>query len=338
MSSSTWPVERPRHRELRLDLLAAGDDDVGALGLRREDLVERLLDRVREDERPGDHRHAQQDGDDGQRGAELARREPAERQACHASAFIWSRICSASRCGSSATMWPSSRKITRSATEAAVGVVGDHDDGLAELVDRAPQQREDLLRGRRVEVAGRLVGEDHGGLGGERARHRDALLLAAGELGGPVRAAVGERDRLEQLLDAPVAVTAAGERQREPDVLLGGEDRDEVEGLEDEADLVAAQAREVAVVELADLGAADGHGAVGRAVEPGEHVHERRLAGPGRAHDRGERAGLDLQRDTAERVDGGVTLAVALGQVLSCDDGVGHADRVANRQAGRWCG
>src|SRR5215212_9077238 len=89
-------------------------------------------------------------------------------------------------------------------------VVGDHHDGLPELVDGATKQAEDLLRRRRVEVAGRLVGEDHRGLGGERARHGDALLLAARELRGPVRATVVERDRLEQAVDQPRAVGAAG--------------------------------------------------------------------------------------------------------------------------------
>ena len=39
-------------------------------------------------------------------------------------------------------------------------VVGDHDDRLAELVDRAAQEAEHLRAGARVEVAGGLVGED----------------------------------------------------------------------------------------------------------------------------------------------------------------------------------
>src|ERR687886_1740039 len=43
-------------------------------------------------------------------------------------------------------------------------VVRDHDDRLAELVDGAAQQVENLARGLRVEVAGRLVGEYHRGL------------------------------------------------------------------------------------------------------------------------------------------------------------------------------
>ena len=192
-------------------------------------------------------------------------------------------------------MLPSSRKIDPVGDRGGDRVVRDHDDRLAELVDRAPQQPEDLGRGRRVEVAGRLVGEDHRGLGGERAGHRHALLLAAGQLGRPVSAAVGERHRLEQPLDAPVAVAATGERQGQPDVLLGREDGDEVEGLEDEADLVAPQPRQVGVVELADLRAGDRHDAAGGAVEAGQQVHERRLAGPRGTHDRGERGGLDLE-------------------------------------------
>ena len=47
-----------------------------------------------------------------------------------------------------------------------------------------------------------------------------------------------------------------------------------------------------------------------RLVEPGEQVHERRLAGAGRAHDRGELAGREADRDAAEGVHGGLALAV----------------------------
>ena len=81
--------------------------------------------------------------------------------------------------------------------DAAAGVVGDHDDGLAELVDGAAEQAQHLAAGARVEVARRLVGEQHGRLGDERPGDGDALLLAAGELGRTVRQAVGEADRLD---------------------------------------------------------------------------------------------------------------------------------------------
>ena len=78
------------------------------------------------------------------------------------------------------------------------GIVRDHDDGLAEVVHGAAQQPEDLAAGLRVEVARRLVAEDDGGPRDERARHGDALLLAAGHLGRAVRAPVAEPDGVDR--------------------------------------------------------------------------------------------------------------------------------------------
>ena len=83
----------------------------------------------------------------------------------------------------------------------------------------------------------------------ERAGDGDALLLAAGELRGAVRAAVAQADGLDELLDPPVVGLRPGDRERQDEVLLRGEDRQEVERLEDEADLVAAQLGELRVVE-----------------------------------------------------------------------------------------
>ena len=56
------------------------------------------------------------------------------------------------------------------------------------------------------------------------------------------------------------------------------------------------------------------HGAGGRAVEAGEQVHQRRLAGARRAHDGRELAGGHLERDAAQGVDGGLAVAVAAGE------------------------
>jgi hypothetical protein len=94
------------------------------------------------------------------------------------------------------------------------GVVGDHDHRLAELVYRAPQQLEHVGAGPGVEVAGRLVGEDDGRFGDEGTGDGDALLLAAGELGGPVGAAIAEADGVDQLLDPLLVGLAAGDRER----------------------------------------------------------------------------------------------------------------------------
>ena len=80
------------------------------------------------------------------------------------------------------------------------------------------EDRQDLLRGGGVQVAGRLVGEDQRRVGDQRAGDRDALLLAAGQLGGQVVDAVAQPD-LAQRAPAPgagarrAAEPGVGERQ-----------------------------------------------------------------------------------------------------------------------------
>ena len=204
---------------------------------------------------------------------------------------IAARISTAGLRGSSSTIRPSARNSTRSAIVGGVRVVRDHDHRLPELLRRAAQQLEDLLPRRRVEVAGRLVGEDDRRLRDERARDRDALLLAAGELGRPVLAPVGEADALQQVLEELGLGLLAGDRERQDDVLLGGQHRQEVEELEDEADVLAAQQRHLAVGEALDLLAGDLDRAARRLVECGEQVHQRRLARARRPHDGDQLAG-----------------------------------------------
>src|SRR5437870_4894001 len=60
--------------------------------------------------------------------------------------------------------------------------------------------QEDIDRHLRVERAGRLVEEHHRRFHRERARDRDTLLLAAGELAGIRRALVREADTRQQRL------------------------------------------------------------------------------------------------------------------------------------------
>ncbi len=112
----------------------------------------------------------------------------------------------------------------------------------------------------------------------------------------------------------------AGDADRKLDVLGGVEDGDEVEELEDEAELLAAQLRQALVVERRHLDAVDPGLAAGRLVEAGEQVHQRRLAGSGGADDRGQLTGREVEGDAAERVDGGLALAEAAAQVAAGDD------------------
>ncbi len=71
----------------------------------------------------------------------------------------------------------------------------------------------------------------------------------------------------------------------ELDVVEAGGAGEEVEGLEDEADLLVADAGELVVVELGDVVAVEPVFTLGRGVEAADEVHQGGLAGAGGAHD-----------------------------------------------------
>src|SRR5215472_6297157 len=174
-------------------------------------------------------------------------------------------------------------------------VVGDHDDRLAELAHAPAEQVQDLRTGPGVEVAGRLVGEDDLRSADQRPRDGDPLLLPAGQLGGAVPQPRAQANRVHDGAEPGLVGRAARDIQREGDVVPRGERGQQVVGLEDEADVVAAQPGQPPLRQRGDLGAADPHLPAVGAVQPRHAVHERGLAGPGRSHDGGERAEADLQ-------------------------------------------
>src|SRR6185436_2670396 len=96
--------------------------------------------------------------------------------------------------------------------------------------------------------------------------------------------------------------------------------RQEIEELEDEADVLATQLREARVVEVGDVRSVDHDGAGRRLVESREDVHQRRLARTRRAHDRREVTVVHFEGDAAQRVDARPALSVATSYVL-CGDG-----------------
>ena len=103
----------------------------------------------------------------------------------------------------------------------------------------------DFVAGAGVEGAGRLVGEDDGRLVDEGARNGHALLLAAGQLVGPVVNALGQAHGVEGaggLLAALVRRQAAVD-QRQLDIAQGIGAGQEVKGLKYKADLLIADPR-----------------------------------------------------------------------------------------------
>ncbi len=207
----------------------------------------------------------------------------------------------------------------------------DHHDRLAQLADGVAEEGEDLGAGAGVEIAGGLVGEDDVGLARQRAGAGDALLLAAGELARPVREAAGEADGVHHGVQPLLVDLAAGDVHREGDVLERRQGGQQVERLEDEADVIAAQLGQLLVPQPDQLGVADHRGAGGDGVQTGHAVHQRGLAGAGRTHDRGV---LPLREGHAHVVEGDdsrLALAVDLveaggagGRLAGTDGGCGR--------------
>ena len=183
-------------------------------------------------------------------------------------------------------------------------VVRHHDDGLAELGHRVAQERQQVGGSIGVQVAGGLIGEDEGRFVDQRPGARDALLLAAGHLARPVLQPVGDAQLLHQVAE-PVLVNLVTRQGRgQGDVLGRGQRRNQVEGLEHEADAVPPQPGQPAVVQLPDVLAVHERLPGGRPVQARHAVHERRLARARRAHDGGKPAALKRDRDVGQRVHG----------------------------------
>ena len=140
------------------------------------------------------------------------------------------------------------------------------------------------------------------GIGDDRARDADALLLAARQLARLVLHAVAEADELERRLHALAALAAAElrEQQRQLDVALGREHRQQVVHLEDEADVSARHLPSAPLDSRSICDAVDFDAARRRPIEAADEVQQRRLARARRAHERDEIAARQIEVELLE--------------------------------------
>ena len=172
-----------------------------------------------------------------------------------------------------------------------------------------------------AERAGRLVGQDQLRRVDERARDRDALLLAAGKLGRRVPRAIGQADA-RQAGERPFVARGrlhASVDERQLDVLARARAREQVELLEHEADAPVARCRELVAAHRVGRFAREPVLARRRPVEAAEDVHQRALARAGSAHHGDELARFDRQRHAVERMDDLVAHGVGLDQIDGLD-------------------
>ena len=139
----------------------------------------------------------------------------------------------------------------------------------------------------------------------ERRADRDALLLAAGELGRPRVAAVAEADPREQLVGAVESLPAlhAGKRGLERDELPGAEVRVERAPvvLLDVAEHARAVPGPLPAALRGEVAAEHVEGPCRRPLEPGEQPKQRRLARAARTQDRRDLPLVERERQPLQR-------------------------------------
>ena len=163
-----------------------------------------------------------------------------------------------------------------------VVLVRDQQDGDALLGIQALKDAHHFDARSRVEVAGRLVGENQRRLIDQRARNRDALLLPARQLIRMMVRALAEAHRFQRGHGARVPLgrfhRLVRVEQRQLDVIERRGARQQVEPLKHEPDLVVAHFGELVAAELGDVASVEEILAARRMIEAAEDVHQRRLA------------------------------------------------------------
>jgi len=123
-----------------------------------------------------------------------------------------------------------------------VGIVRDNDNRSALSIERLDQIKHAcFVIG--MKLAGRLIREQYARTVRDRARDRHALALAARELRGQIAGTVCNSQLGKQLIRAspPSSAVAPPELLHDEQVLASGEERNEIGGLEHEADLALPQ-------------------------------------------------------------------------------------------------
>ena len=164
-----------------------------------------------------------------------------------------------------------------------------------------------------VEIAGRLVGNEDRRVGRQRAGQRHPLLLAAGQLRRIVVLPLAQADGGELVRGALMRVVDAGKLQRHGDVLQRRHGGNEVEGLEHDTDIAAAEARQRVLAEQAERLARDHHRAGVGALQPGHDHEQGRFSGAGGADQADRLAASYIQVDVFEDMNAGRARARATG-------------------------
>ena len=179
------------------------------------------------------------------------------------------------------------------------------DDRDAEFRLQVAEQGDNLLACVQVQIARRFVRQNDGRLVHEGAGDGDALLLAAGNLRRQMRETMPKSNDIKDFRRrfTRLGWCFARENPRQRHVFQRRHRHDQIERLEDVSHLVAADPRQLLLVQIGQRISVNLHMAFRRAVEAAHHVEERRFAGTGRPQNRQIFTTADIEIDSAQRMD-----------------------------------
>src|SRR5216117_3947744 len=195
-------------------------------------------------------------------------------------------------------------------------VVGDeqHPAPLAHLFAQQPHDGAPRVP---VERPGRLVADDERRIAREGACDRDPLPLSSRELARPVMEAIAQTHPRENVRSARASLRPrrAFHHQHLANVVERGERREKIVRLEDEAHVPAPDFRRVFLGKTRNRHPAELYLAARRSKQSREDIEQRRLPRSGRAHEKHELPGAQLDRYFVERLRGDGAGAECLGDV-----------------------
>ena len=157
--------------------------------------------------------------------------------------------------------------------------MGDQEQRHAAVGLLLEKQVRNLLAGLGVEIARRLVGDQHGGMRCKRTCNGDALLFAARQFAGIVRQPLCKTHRGKFVAGNGKGIGPPCKFQRHGNVFKGGHVRDQVKRLKDDADIAAAKIRDLVLAHRVDGIAVYVDFARIDPLKAGEHHQQCRLAG-----------------------------------------------------------
>ncbi len=188
-----------------------------------------------------------------------------------------------------------------------VGVVGDDDYRLPELLAKVEEELMNLLFCRGIEVACRFVGQQDGGVIDKRPRDRNALLLSARELGRAMVQPVPEPHPGQHLFGRRLHLglgPPSGDHRRNHYVFECGKLGQKVMGLKNKADFSSSECGKLPLFEPQRIFPVNPKLPAVRGHQRTEYLKKSRFPGAGCAHYRDDLSFLRAEIHPLQHLQG----------------------------------